>query len=277
MVRLTTWAGIAQNIQGYNEVDDDGNVTVRSEVARLTRLYDRAVRNNTANNPDMYVAGPGVDVIGGTKRAVTVTAPQPIAIAAPAPAAPAAALPVPASPVGDPDASPASAPPKRTDTLKPVETPVAVTQPATPQTAPNPAPTQTPQPSPIAATALEIAKGSTTEAVAHDGVDEAVPAIRKSNNEDELHQQGDAREDPAAAGANPASGAPVTNAISVTTGSATPISALGPGRLPQAPTSSTATNTPSRDPDESPATAPPRKRAQLVSLAVAGVEQNVKA
>lgn len=52
------WLGITRHVHGYDEIDtDDHQVTVRSEVARLTRLFDRAVRTNTANNPDMYMSG----------------------------------------------------------------------------------------------------------------------------------------------------------------------------------------------------------------------------
>lgn len=52
------WRGISAGVHGYDEIDTD-EVTVRSEVARLTRLYDRAVRLNGMNNPDMYMAGAG--------------------------------------------------------------------------------------------------------------------------------------------------------------------------------------------------------------------------
>ncbi|KAK5310376.1 hypothetical protein LTR70_009519 [Exophiala xenobiotica] len=52
------WRGISDGIHGYDEIDTD-EVTVRSEVARLTRLYERAVRLNGQNNPDMYMAGAG--------------------------------------------------------------------------------------------------------------------------------------------------------------------------------------------------------------------------
>lgn len=56
------WLGISNGVYGYDElVGPDSDVTVRSEVARLTRLYDRAVRNNTMNNPDMYAAGNSMD------------------------------------------------------------------------------------------------------------------------------------------------------------------------------------------------------------------------
>ncbi|MGG6498998.1 UNVERIFIED_CONTAM: hypothetical protein NY603_39325, partial [Bacteroidetes bacterium 56_B9] len=50
----TMWRGISQGIHGYDAIDTDEAVTVRSEVARLTRLYDRAVKTNTINDPDYY-------------------------------------------------------------------------------------------------------------------------------------------------------------------------------------------------------------------------------
>lgn len=52
------WRGISEGVHGYDEIDTD-EVTVRSEVARLTRLYERAIRLNGMNNPDMYMAGGG--------------------------------------------------------------------------------------------------------------------------------------------------------------------------------------------------------------------------
>ncbi|OQN96247.1 hypothetical protein B0A48_17809 [Cryoendolithus antarcticus] len=51
------WLGISRGVHGYDAIDTDDAVTVRSEVARLTRLYDRAVKTNTMNDPDMYAAG----------------------------------------------------------------------------------------------------------------------------------------------------------------------------------------------------------------------------
>ena len=41
------WMGISRGVLGYDQINTDGEVTVRSEVARLTRLYDRAVKTNT--------------------------------------------------------------------------------------------------------------------------------------------------------------------------------------------------------------------------------------
>jgi len=111
------WMGISKHMHGYEDIDIfdkdvDKKVTVRSEVARLTRLYDRAVRNNTLNNPDMYMAASGLDQTSLALRARPAGAGQPgippVArgnVAAPA-AAPVAVAAV------DPDDSPATAPPK---------------------------------------------------------------------------------------------------------------------------------------------------------------------
>jgi hypothetical protein len=109
-LRLTDRKGISSNVHGYDEIDTSDAVTVRSEVARLTRLYDRAVRSNTVNNPDMY-QGDGGGAGSGIKLRQNVV-----------PGLPAAAV-VGVGPgqtevgevpkvvvVEDPDASPASAP-----------------------------------------------------------------------------------------------------------------------------------------------------------------------
>ncbi|EXJ67138.1 uncharacterized protein A1O5_09785 [Cladophialophora psammophila CBS 110553] len=129
------WLGISTGVNGYDDIDTgDGKggergaaaVTVRSEVARLTRLYDRAVRNNTVNNPDMYMTGTvdgnhaGVTLrsrgagAGGQATSLPVTVPTPITAPAvslnPGPPAPTAAPVQQQAP--DPDESPATAPPK---------------------------------------------------------------------------------------------------------------------------------------------------------------------
>lgn len=44
------WLGIQSGVHGYDEIAIDDSVSVRSEVARLTRLYDKVVRNNTLND-----------------------------------------------------------------------------------------------------------------------------------------------------------------------------------------------------------------------------------
>ena len=101
-------------MHGYNEIDVEGAVTVRSEVARLTRLYERAVRTNTVNNPDMY-QGDG----GSLNPGAALKLHQNAAGAPAAPTDPAAATPAPAAvPVQDPDVSPATlvSPPKKDQT-----------------------------------------------------------------------------------------------------------------------------------------------------------------
>ncbi|KIW69641.1 hypothetical protein PV04_05506 [Phialophora macrospora] len=139
------WLGISRGVHGYEDIDTGGGkdggerraanvVSVRSEVARLTRLYDRAVRNNTVNNPDMYMTGAAVDGgnyggggggaalrshIGGS-AAGPVGAPAPVGMVTPVVPQPVAPALVPAAPapvlvlqeVHDPDESPATAPPK---------------------------------------------------------------------------------------------------------------------------------------------------------------------
>lgn len=114
----TMWLGISKGVHGYGEIDTDDKVTVRSEVARLTRLYDRAVRSNTMNNPDMYMASAGGDVVTSLRaRPDGAGAPAlppainnqalPAASAIPA----AAATPAPPPPAPE-DESPATAAPK---------------------------------------------------------------------------------------------------------------------------------------------------------------------
>lgn len=73
------WRGISEGAHGYNDVDTE-EVTVRSEVARLTRLYDRAIRLNDQNSPDSYSAGLDATDSGRgggrqSKRAGTAAAP----------------------------------------------------------------------------------------------------------------------------------------------------------------------------------------------------------
>ena len=55
----TMWLGIKHGVHGYDEVDVDDSVSVRSEVARLTKLYETAVKKYTENNPDLYSSGGG--------------------------------------------------------------------------------------------------------------------------------------------------------------------------------------------------------------------------
>ncbi|ETN41205.1 uncharacterized protein HMPREF1541_03140 [Cyphellophora europaea CBS 101466] len=120
----TMWLGISQGIHGYDEIDIDDKVTVRSEVARLMRLYEKATRNFMMSNPDNYLMGQtdgsGTALrsragIGGGFPPAPVTLPAiPSTIpaaGAPDPSAPPAAIPAPPA-EEDPDQSPATAPPK---------------------------------------------------------------------------------------------------------------------------------------------------------------------
>lgn len=54
------WRGVAQCALGYNELDLEDKVSVRSEIARLTRLYECAVKKYMTSNPDLYNATNGV-------------------------------------------------------------------------------------------------------------------------------------------------------------------------------------------------------------------------
>jgi hypothetical protein len=119
------WLGISRRAHGYDAIDTDDAVTVRSEVARLTRLYDRAVKTNTMNDPDMYAAGPNNSGDNGGLRAKT-PAPAPAANAAasaPTPDVPLAGTAAPVAVVVDPDDSPATKAASTTPTpAPPVET-----------------------------------------------------------------------------------------------------------------------------------------------------------
>jgi len=109
------WRGISEGVHGYDDIDTD-EVTVRSEVARLTRLYDRAIRLNEVNNPDMYMAGAGTfdGNSGGPHRAnrsgVGAISNVPLPAVAPPAPQPSGENPNPAVSVSPPaeDASPAT-------------------------------------------------------------------------------------------------------------------------------------------------------------------------
>ena len=115
------WLGISKSVHGYDAIDTEDQVTVRSEVARLTRLYDRAVKTSTLNDPDNYSMGGPSDPHSAAlrdKSALPIAAVAPssapvpeITSGASAPAAPAAAP-------EDPDASPATKPPEATQPIE---------------------------------------------------------------------------------------------------------------------------------------------------------------
>tara|TARA_R110002003_G_scaffold13_23_gene1002 strand:+ start:16657 stop:17043 length:387 start_codon:yes stop_codon:yes gene_type:complete len=50
------WLGIQSGVHGYDEIAIDDSISVRSEVARLTRLYDKVVKNNTMNSREFIRA-----------------------------------------------------------------------------------------------------------------------------------------------------------------------------------------------------------------------------
>lgn len=120
------WLGISKKMHGYADINTDDEVTVRSEVARLTRLYDRAIRTNGMNNPDMYMAGQGFENTSFALRkggpALPPVVQQPVPATGPIPPAgtdgSVAAAPPPPVAVVDPDESPASAPPKKKEEPK---------------------------------------------------------------------------------------------------------------------------------------------------------------
>ncbi|KAF2227789.1 hypothetical protein BDZ85DRAFT_315315 [Elsinoe ampelina] len=77
----TMWLGVATGTHGYDAIDIDERVTVRGEVARLTRLWDQAVRRNVSNDPDMYAAGSvGDGGEGGLRRKQGGVAPGPVQV-----------------------------------------------------------------------------------------------------------------------------------------------------------------------------------------------------
>lgn len=114
------WLGISSGMHGYDAIDTDDQVTVRSEVARLTRLYDRAVKANTTNDPDLYAAGGPGDFHHAALRARPGQPPVPV-MGPPAVVAPAPVPVAQATPVEPADESPATKVPTPVATPKPVE------------------------------------------------------------------------------------------------------------------------------------------------------------
>jgi hypothetical protein len=107
------WLGISQKIHGYSEIDIDDKVTVRGEVARLMRCYEKALRNFAMSNPDNYLMGQSEGGMALRPRGgIVQLAPAPATIPVMPPSAPVQPS-APADPVvEDLDESPASAPPK---------------------------------------------------------------------------------------------------------------------------------------------------------------------
>ena len=71
------WLGIKHGAHGYDEVDVDSEISVRSEVLRLNRLYEAAVKKYVQNNPDLYSAGGSLlDPITGLRSRSEPMAPR---------------------------------------------------------------------------------------------------------------------------------------------------------------------------------------------------------
>jgi small basic protein len=49
------WLGVQAGVDGYEGMEGEEGISVRSEVARLTRLYDVVVRNNTMNDREFWL------------------------------------------------------------------------------------------------------------------------------------------------------------------------------------------------------------------------------
>jgi hypothetical protein len=152
----TMWLGISTGVHGYDAIDTENAVTVRSEVARLTRLYDRAVKINTLNDPDFYGTGSPSDPHSATLKARGGQVAVPVAVPSgeaggAAPAAPvnedespaSAAKPAPSAP------SPNGDKPKDGDKAKDDATPLPpAAAPPAEESKPAPAPAPTPDPAP---------------------------------------------------------------------------------------------------------------------------------
>lgn len=117
------WLGISRGAHGYDAIDQD-EVTVRSEVARLTRHYDKAVRDNTKNDPDNYANG----IPDGSYSAALRSRPGQGQPGASAPAEPPAVA-VPAVATA-PDDSPATQPNKPAGQGAPKDAPKDATPPS---------------------------------------------------------------------------------------------------------------------------------------------------
>jgi hypothetical protein len=147
-------------VNGYDEIDVNDSVTVRGEIARLSRLYERAVRTNTANNPDLYQSDGGLSAgVKLRQNAPTATAVAPGSSSGPV----ASSVPAPAAaPPADPDASPAtSVPVPKKEEVKevPKEEPKDGKSPAAAESSNGAAKAPEPAKDPDAAPSTEDSKG----------------------------------------------------------------------------------------------------------------------
>lgn len=162
----TMWRGISQKVHGYDAIDTDDAVTVRSEVARLTRLYDRAVKTNTMNDPDHYGSGISVD---NAQRGLRNRSGQPFQNGQPQPPAIGAAAPAPiaiSGPSADPDESPATqiplSPPNKDAEVTKDAIPVPMGTSSGPSPAPEAAKQSEPEPAAPSAAGINAPKALVT-------------------------------------------------------------------------------------------------------------------
>lgn len=137
------WLGISTGVHGYDAIDTDEQVTVRSEVARLTRLYDRAVKANTTNDPDLYAAGGPGEFHHAALRSRSGQPALPPVAEQPTNApiqAPVAQVPV----AAEVDESPATKAPTPTPTPPPAETQQPVNEAPAPAPVPSAPPAEQP-------------------------------------------------------------------------------------------------------------------------------------
>ena len=81
------WLAIKHGVHGYDEIDIDDEVSVRSEVARLTKMYEAAVKKYAETNPDMHgKAGAKADWRGLKSRTGAANAAGAGALGPPGPA-----------------------------------------------------------------------------------------------------------------------------------------------------------------------------------------------
>lgn len=171
------WLGISTGMHGYDAIDTDEQVTVRSEVARLTRLYDRAVKANTTNDPDLYAAGGPGEYHNAALRARPG---QPaLAPVAAQPASHPAEAPVAQLPVAiEADESPATKAPTPTPTVTPK--PAETQEPAKETPAPSAAPAEPPASTEPTAPKQDVPQNVPDQAAAILTLP-ALPALNSSN------------------------------------------------------------------------------------------------
>ena len=61
------WLGIRHGVHGYDQIDIEDEVSVRSEVARLTKMYETALKKYGESSPDMHGKSPEKAAKGGLK------------------------------------------------------------------------------------------------------------------------------------------------------------------------------------------------------------------